>query len=64
MRSDELLLNLILRRELGVAREISTRTWHFLLRSHCALKMQDGAPHWSEPSEAPETSTRCSGSAF
>jgi|GEM_PF-2542670 len=51
MRTDELLLNVILRRELGQAREVPKRTWHFLLQRHCGcdestFERTNSAPWW------------------
>jgi len=60
MRSDEQLMNVILRREKGIAREVPKRIWHFLIRRHGVMKSQDGGRrHWYEPVDALEPSTRC-----
>ena len=41
MGTDELLVNVILRRELGWAREVPKRTWLFLLHRHCVMTPHD-----------------------
>jgi hypothetical protein len=46
MKSDELLMNVILRSELGRTRDVPTSTWHFLVRRHCAILVEVGDLHW------------------
>ena len=41
MGTDELLVNVILRRELGWAREVPKRTWLFLLHRLCVMTPHD-----------------------